>query len=89
MNAGQKFTLSVDEEMERMFPGSLARWKAITAPDAVPGGDDLDASPEPYREVDGLPVVSAEEWDRVADKYPADETVETGRAWPVRQGEGS
>jgi hypothetical protein len=89
MNAGKRLIAEVEADLEREYPGITERWRAITAPDAVPGGDDLDASPEPYREVDGLPVVSAEEWDRVADKYPADETVETGRAWPVRQGEGS
>jgi hypothetical protein len=33
MNAGQKFTLSVDEEMERMYgKESLTAWKSISAP---------------------------------------------------------
>ncbi len=48
MSIAKQFIKSVDEEMVRLYgPEALARWNAIAAPDAVPGGDDLDETPEP------------------------------------------
>jgi hypothetical protein len=49
MNAGKRLIAEVEADLEREFPGITERWRAITAPDAVPGGDDLDETVEAGR----------------------------------------